>query len=160
MPPMISIVGKSGSGKTTFIEKLIPALKRRNLRVGVIKHAHHGFEIDREGKDSWRHKQAGADAVLISSPGAIAMVRDQASESLDSLEPFLQGLDLVITEGFKREGKPKIEVFRAGFNGEPICAGDPSLVALVTDMEADLGVPRFGLEEVEAVIDFIERNFL
>ena len=160
MPPIISIVGNSDSGKTTLIEKLIPELKKRGYRVGVIKPAHHGFNIDKEGKDSWRHKVAGADTVLVSSPGKIAMVKDEPCGSLDGLHPYFSDLDLVITEGYKREDKPKIEVFRKSVHPAPVCTNNDHLMALVTDSEIDIGVPKFGLEAVESIVDLIESRFL
>ena len=85
MSPIISIVGKSKSGKTTLISKLIPELKKRGYRIGVIKHAFHKFEIDKKGKDSWQHKEAGAETVVVSSPGRVTMVKDSEDETLDSL---------------------------------------------------------------------------
>ncbi len=160
MPPIISIVGNSNSGKTTLIEKLIPELKKRGYRVGVIKHAHHGFNIDKKGKDSWRHKVAGADTVLVSSPGRIAMVKDEPCGSLDCLQPYFTDLDLVITEGYKREDKPKIEVFRNSLHPSPACTNNDHLIAMVTDSEIDIEVPTFGLEAVESIVDFIENRFL
>ena len=112
MTPIISIVGKSESGKTTLIEKLIPELKKRGYRIGTVKHALHGFQIDREGKDSFRHKAAGADTVVVVSPKSIAMVKNGGGETLDFVVKYFSDMDLVITEGYKRENKPKIEVFR------------------------------------------------
>lgn len=160
MPPIVSIVGKSNSGKTTLIEKLIPLLKKRGFRVGVIKHALHGFEIDKKGKDSWRHKAAGADTVIVASPESVAMVKDGACDSLPSLEPYVTDMDLVIAEGFKRGDQPKIEIVRSARNSRPICKGDGRLIALVTDLELDLAVPVFGLEEISRLADFIVERFL
>ena len=160
MPPIISIVGSSNSGKTTLIEKLLPELKKRGYRIGVVKHAHHGFNIDKKGKDSWRHKIAGADTVLVSSPGKIAMVKDETCESLDCLQPYFTDLDLVITEGYKREDKPKIEVFRKSIHPSPVCANNDHLVAMVTDSEIDIDVPTFAFEAVAAIVDLIESRFL
>lgn len=160
MTPIISIVGKSESGKTTLIEKLIPELKKRGYRIGTIKHAHHGFQIDREGKDSFRHKAAGADMVIVASPESIAMVKNGGGETLDSASEYFSGMDIVITEGYKRENKPKIEVFRKARHREPLCRDDNNLVALVTDDDMDLNVPRFGLEDIKDLADFIEKKFL
>ncbi|QTA87690.1 molybdopterin-guanine dinucleotide biosynthesis protein B [Desulfonema magnum] len=160
MPPIISIVGKSQSGKTTLIEKLIPELKKRGYGIGIIKHASHKFDIDKKGKDSWRHKAAGADTVIVASPGAIAMVKDHHSESLEHLEMYFQDMDIVITEGYKKKDKPKIEVFRAAAHKELLCRNDKTLVALVTDTDADLNVPRFRLEEIEKLADFIEKEYI
>ncbi len=160
MPPIISVVGKSDSGKTTLIEKLIPELKKRGYRIGTIKHASHQFDMDKEGKDSWRHTAAGADTVIVASPGRIAMVKDDNVGTLDSLIPYFQDMDLVITEGYKREHKPKIEVFRAAAHKETLCKGNNDLIALVTDSDVDLNVPRFGLEDIEALADFIIKSYL
>ena len=108
--PIISIVGASGAGKTTLLEKLIPALSRRGYKTGTIKHDIHGFEIDRPGKDSWRHKHAGASSTIISSPFQIGMVMDvDHDHGLDELAPFLANVDVILTEGYKREYKAKFE---------------------------------------------------
>ena len=160
MPPIISVVGKSESGKTTLIEKLIPELKKRGHRVGTIKHAFHGFDIDKKGKDSWRHQKAGADTVIVASSGRIAMVKNANCETLDSLEEYFHNVDIVITEGYKRESKPKIEIFRAARNKEPLCRGDDNLIAFVTDTDIDLKVPKFGLEEIKELADLIEKRYL
>jgi molybdopterin-guanine dinucleotide biosynthesis protein B len=160
MPPIISIVGKSKSGKTTLIEKLIPELKRRGYKIGTIKHTFHNVEFDKKGKDSWRHKNSGAETVIVASPGRIAMVRDDNCESLDCLEMYFQDMDLVITEGFKKENRPKIEIVRAATNKEPLCLDNDNRIALVTDTDIDLEVPRFGLEDIEKLADLIEKRYL
>jgi len=160
MPPIISVVGKSESGKTTLIEKLILELKKRGYRIGVIKHASHGFDIDREGKDSWRHKAAGADTVIVASTGKIAMIKDENCDSLDLLEKYFQNMDLVISEGYKREGKPKIEVFRAARHKEPLCLNDDTLIGFVSDTQIDIHVPFFAPEEIEKLADMIEKRYL
>lgn len=160
MPPIISIVGKSKSGKTTLIRKLIPELKKRGYRIGVIKHAFHEFEINKKGKDSWQHKEAGAETVVVSSPGRVTMVKDSEDETLDSLQKYLQEMDLIITEGYKNENKPQIEVFRKTAHKNPFSKGNHNLIALVTDSEVDLQVPRFGLEDIEALANMIETKYL
>jgi molybdopterin-guanine dinucleotide biosynthesis protein B len=160
MTPIISIVGKSDSGKTTLIEKLIPELKRRGFRIGTVKHAHHGFEIDREGKDSFRHKAAGADTVMVVSPDSVAMVKNGGGMTLDSVSGYFSDVDIVITEGYKRENKPKIEVFRRERHKEPLCTDDVNLVAIVTDDEIDIAVPKFRLEDIKGLADLIEKRFL
>ncbi len=160
MIPIISVVGKSGSGKTTLIEKLIPELKKKGYKIGVIKHASHGFEMDHKGKDSWRHKEAGADTVIITAAERIAMLKDGNFDTLDSLEKYFQDMDIVITEGYKQEDKPKIEIFRATAHKEPLCRNDQNLIALVTDTDIDLNVPRFSLEDIKELADFIENQFL
>ncbi len=160
MPSMISIVGKSGSGKTTLIEKLIPELKRRGYRVGTIKHAHHGFEIDNKEKDSYRHKAAGADTVIIASPNSFAMVKNKHRPSLDNLKTYFADTDLVITEGYKRADKPKIEVCRAANNKKPLNPDHRNLIAFVSDTDFDQNVPKYGLEEIKKIADLIEDRFL
>ncbi len=160
MTPMISVIGKSGSGKTTLIEKLIPELKKRGYRIGVIKHAHHGFMIDQQGKDSWRHKEAGADTVMVASPGKIAMVKDNACETLNCFQEYFQDMDLVITEGYKRESKPKIEVIRKARHNASLCGQNDHLIAIVTDSTVDRNVPKFGFDEIENLADLIEKEFL
>ena len=156
IPPVVSIVGYSGSGKTTLIEKLISALKQRGLRVGTIKHDVHGFEMDRPGKDSWRHKQAGASTTIITSPRQIGMVMD-ADHDHHPLEllPLMAGMDIVIVEGFKRANLPKIEVFRSENGKPPACRGDKNLIAVVSNTSLDWGVPRYADDDVEILTDFI-----
>ncbi len=160
MPPLIAFVGKSKSGKTTLVEKLIPELKRRGYRIGTIKHAHHGFSLDQQGKDSSRHRQAGADGVIVAGPQTMAMVRDQVDESLQALATFFKDMDLVVVEGFKREDQPKIEVCRKANGKAPIDPPPSNLIARVTDMDIFQDVPTFGLEAIEAIVDLIEERFL
>ena len=160
MTPIICIVGRSQTGKTTLLEKLIPVLTGRGYRIGTIKHSHHIFDFDKIGKDSWRHKDAGAETVIIASPGKIAMIKDDQEGTLDSLHKFFAGLDLVITEGYKGEQKPKIEVVRAARHTEALLADDPNLIAVATDVEMVLKAPVFGLEDIEQLADFIEKNYL
>jgi molybdopterin-guanine dinucleotide biosynthesis protein B len=159
---MVSIVGKSDSGKTTLLEKLVPELTARGFRIGTIKHDVHGFDIDHEGKDSWRHKQAGANTVAISSPKKVAVIKDvEAEETLEGLSSkYFQDVDIILTEGYKRENKPKIEIFRSQVHDEPLCKSDDSLVALVSDTPLDLGVPRFELDDIKGLADLVERKFL
>jgi len=160
MPVIISIVGKSGSGKTTLIEKLLPELKNRGYRIGTIKHAAHQVEMDREGKDSWRHRKAGADTVLVVSPKIIAMVKNAAGQDLEELDKYFDDMDIVLTEGFKSGDKPKIEVFRAAVHSEILCRDDAQLVAIVTDSSINTGVPVFGLEDIGGLADFIVARYI
>ena len=160
MPQIICIVGRSQSGKTTLIEKLIPELKHRGYRVGTIKHSHHIFDFDKSGKDSWRHKDAGAETVIIASPGKIAMVKNDHQGTLDGLQNFFDDLDLVITEGYKKESKPKIEVVRSARHAEALLKDDRHLVAVVTDVDLTMEIPVFGLDDIDQLADFIEQNFL
>ena len=113
MPNIISIVGKSNSGKTTLIEKLVPVLSKKGYKVATIKHDAHSFEIDKEGKDTYRHKKAGAKAVIISSSEKVALIKDVYKEAdLDDLTMLLpDDIDIILTEGYKRSNMPKIEVW-------------------------------------------------
>jgi molybdopterin-guanine dinucleotide biosynthesis protein B len=160
MPPIVSIVGRSESGKTTLIEKLIPVLRQRGYRIGTIKHTHHAIDIDRSGKDSARHRTAGAETVMLASPGQIAMFKATASEALDGLIRYFDDVDLLITEGYKRENKPKIEVLRAAVGSELLCRHDPVLIAVATDANLDVHVPVFRLNDPASIADFIEQRFL
>ena len=155
-PPLVAIVGKSDSGKTTFIEKLLPELAALGLRVGTVKHDVHGFEIDTPGKDSWRHARAGACATMVAGPDRVAFIERSAEpQPLVALaRRFFGRVDLVVAEGFKREAPHRIEVFRrdAG-HSEPLCDPGESL-ALVTD--APLAHPkRFALDDAAAVARMI-----
>jgi molybdopterin-guanine dinucleotide biosynthesis adapter protein len=162
MPPIVCIVGASDSGKTTFLEQLIPELVRRGYRIGTIKHDAHGFDMDREGKDTWRHRRAGAQTIAISSPGLVASIRRCDPEmDLDELAGrYFWQEDLVLTEGFKRSQCPKIEVFRAAVEAQPICGAHDNLVALITDDVDQAEVPVFRFADVTRVADFIETRYL
>ena len=156
MPPVIAIVGHSDAGKTTLIEKLLPELTRRGYRVATVKHAHHGFQMDKHGKDSWRHQAAGAAAVILIGPEQMAVMKRQHGGTLDDALPYAGDCDLVIVEGFKKAAVPKIEVFRSGTHPAPICLDDPHLTALVTDAAiASLSVPVIGLDDISRLADVI-----
>ncbi|MBC8263329.1 MAG: molybdopterin-guanine dinucleotide biosynthesis protein B [Anaerolineales bacterium] len=160
MIPIISVVGKSGVGKTTFLEKLIAELKRRGLRVAVIKHDVHGFEMDRPGKDSWRLAQAGSDSVVIASPKKLALIKRLDREmALSEIAAFLSDVDIILTEGYTRGDAPKIEVSRRERGEGLLCAPD-ELVAIVSDQPFDLVVPQFDLEDAGGVVDLLEGRFL
>lgn len=159
-PPIISVVGRSGSGKTTLMEKLITELRGRGLRVGTIKHHKGAFEMDSPGKDSWRHKQAGAVTTLITSPSGIGMVMDVDHDySPEELTQFFPGVDVILCEGFKRGQRPKVEIFRPEIHEKPFCLEDKHLTALVSDAELDLGVPRFPLADIEGLTEFLLKHF-
>jgi len=158
MPVIISVVGNTGSGKTTLIVKLIREFKKRGYKIGSIKHAHHGFDIDKKGKDSYNHKAAGADAVMLVGPEQIAMVKDQQDSSLSDLETYFSDMDLVLAEGFKRENNPKIEVFRSGGSEKPLCIQN-NLIAFVTDSDIDLSAPKFGLDDIETLAELVVEKF-
>lgn len=160
--PMISFVGHSGSGKTTFIEKLIPVLTRSGVNVGIIKHDVHGFEMDRPGKDTWRHKQAGAVGTIISSSRQIGMVLDTDRDHLPhELAPLLGSADLIIVEGYKMGPQAKIEVFRPHATGDetPLCLNDPQLIAIVSDAQLDIDQPVFATHDIVSVATFLKAHF-
>jgi molybdopterin-guanine dinucleotide biosynthesis protein B len=162
MIPILSIVGKSDSGKTTLIEKLVPELTRRGHRIATIKHDVHGFEVDQEGKDSWRHKQAGAHTVVISSPNKIALIRNVEKDlTLDEIrDKLIQDVDLVLSEGYKKDVQPKIEVFRKEIHKKLLCTKKDHLVAIASNKKFSVGVPCFGLEDMKGLSSFIEKEFL
>lgn len=155
--PVISIVGRSKSGRTTLVEKLVRELKRRGYRVGTVKHhSHPGLELDRPGKDSWRHAQAGSDHVVIAAPDTVASIRRVERElELDEIAATMTGVDVILTEGYLRTGRHRIEIVRAERSSEPICRPD-ELLALVTDVDVAYDVPRFGLDDAAGVADLIE----
>jgi len=162
MIPIVSIVGKSDSGKTTLIEKLISELVRRGYRVATVKHDVHGFEVDQEGKDSWRHKQAGAHTVVISSPSKLALIRDvdQDAELSEVRDKYIQEVDLVLSEGFKKNTQPKIEVSRKEMHRDLLCTKEDNLLAIAANQPFDIGVPCFDLNDARGLVDLIEEKFL
>jgi molybdopterin-guanine dinucleotide biosynthesis protein B len=162
MIPIISIVGKSDSGKTTLIEKLLPELTRRGYRIATVKHDVHGFEVDREGKDSWRHKQAGAHTVIISSSQKVALIRDMERDlTLEELrEKMVQDVDLILSEGYKKDVQPKIEVFRKEVHRELLCTQGDNLIAIVSNQPFEVGVPCFALDDTKSLADFLEQRYL
>jgi molybdopterin-guanine dinucleotide biosynthesis protein B len=166
MPNIISIVGKSNSGKTTLIEKIIPILSEKGYKVATIKHDAHSFEIDREGKDTYRHKKAGAKAVIISSSEKVALIKDVYKEAnLDDLIMLLpDDIDIVLTEGYKRSNMPKIEVYRTANSKEFLCKNDNTLVAVVTDNLNDSELinvnNKFYIDDANAVANFIEDRYI
>jgi molybdopterin-guanine dinucleotide biosynthesis protein B len=162
MLPIICIVGASDSGKTTFLEKLIPELAARGYRVGAIKHDAHSFEMDHEGKDTWRLRRAGARAIAISSPDLFASIRGTEVEmSLEEIGArYFWTEDILVAEGFKRAHFPKIEIFRSKIESKPICGPKDNLVAIVSDDEADTPVPRFSFADLRGVADLVENRYL
>ena len=162
MLPIICIVGASNSGKTVFLEKLIPELTRRGYRVGALKHDAHGFEMDREGKDTWRLARAGAGTVAISSPTRLAAIRsmEREAEPGEIAGRLFWSEDLLLAEGFKRSPFPKIEVFRKEIEPAPICGPADNLIALVTDDPVSSDLPRFSSGDAAGVADFIESRYL
>lgn len=158
-PPIVTVVGKSNAGKTTFLEKLIKVLKNRNIKVGTIKHDVHGFDIDKPGKDTWRHAQAGADAVIISSSSKVAVIKKMEHEmSLDQAAEFISDMDIILTEGYKRSAKPKIEIYRKAHSTELLCNPD-ELIAVVSDADWNLSVPVFDLDDAIGVANLLQKKY-
>lgn len=160
-PPVVSLVGRSGVGKTVFLERLIAELKSRGFKIGTIKHHPHEFEIDQPGKDSWRHARAGSDTVVLSSPRKVAVIKhlDQEMDLDNIVEAYLDDVELVITEGYKSGPKQKIEVSRRD-RGRRLVSPPEDLIAIVADQSFDLTVPQFDLDDVSGVADLIEQRFL
>ena len=155
---IFGFAGFSGSGKTTLLEKLIPVLVAKGLKVSLIKHAHHDFDIDQPGKDSYRHRAAGCGEVLISSAKRYALIHELRGEPEPSLDDLLRRLspcDLVLAEGFKRDPFPKLEIHR-GEMGKPLLfPDDPHIVALATNQALQTSVPQFALDDVVSIAEFI-----
>ena len=162
MVPIVSIVGKSDSGKTTLIEKLIPELVRRGYKVATVKHDVHGFDVDHPGKDSWRHKQSGAHTVVISSPRKLALIRDvdHDADLTELRNKYIREVDLILSEGFKKNDHPKIEVFRKEMHRELLCTKEDDLVAIATNQPLALDIPCFDLNDACGLVDLIEEKFL
>lgn len=156
---VFGIAGWSGGGKTTLLGKLIPAITARGISVSTIKHAHHAFDIDKPGKDSHVHREAGAREVMISSAKRWALLhenRGEAELTLDAMLARLSPVDLVLVEGFKHHPHDKLEVHRAD-NGKPLLqADDPHVCAIASDIEIpDISVPVFDLNDIETIADFV-----
>jgi molybdopterin-guanine dinucleotide biosynthesis adapter protein len=158
-PRLIGFAGWSGAGKTTLMTSLIPALTGRGLRVSTIKHAHHAFEIDQPGKDSWLHRQAGATEVLVASANRFALIhelRGAPEPSLTELVARLAPADIVLVEGFRHGAHPKIEIFRPDLGKPPLHPGDPMIVAVAAPEPIDgLTLPWLPLNDAEAIAGFI-----
>lgn len=161
----VSFVSKSNTGKTTLLEKVIAELKARGYRVGVIKHDAHRFDIDHPGKDSYRLAAAGADTMLIASPEKLALIKQHADEpSLEEyLSTYFKDVDIVMTEGFKKGGLPKIEINRRERSTTLICRGEennPTLLAVASDQTLELDVPVLDLNNPTQVADFVEERLI
>jgi len=159
---LFGLAGWSGSGKTTLMKALLPELIGRGVTVSTIKHAHHSFDVDQPGKDSYEHRRAGAHEVMVASAHRWALMRElhgAAEPSLEALIARMAPVDLLLVEGFKRHPHPKLEVHRPS-NGKPLlCPDDPHIVAVASDVPlVGLAVPRLALDDVPAIADFILRR--
>ena len=156
---IIGLAGWSGAGKTTLVAKLIPGITARGLTVSTLKHAHHAFDVDQPGKDSYMHRMAGATEVLVSSQNRFALMRELRGAPELTLPELLEKLgpvDLVIIEGYKRDPHPKLEVFRAGVGKPLIHPDDPHVVAIASDVPLPQAkVPRVSLDDTAAIIDIL-----
>ena len=159
--PVVHVVGKSGAGNTRLVTRLIRELRKRGYSVGTVKHASHGFDPDRRGKDSWRHFAAGSRTTVVVSPRRMAVVR-RTNQELDLDEAVAlagQGVDVVVVEGYRSHPAPQIEVHRQSL-GADLLSNPHSLLAVVSDGEPAVPVPRFHPDQVSAVADLIEREVL
>lgn len=167
IPPIVSVVANSGTGKTTLLEKLIAELKRRGYRVAAIKHDAHRFDIDHEGKDSWRLTQAGADTMLIMSTEKLAMVKQyttaEAPGLVESVASYCSDVDIVLTEGFRKSPLPKIEVHRRAQSDKLLCRDleqDPALIAVAADSPLEIDVPLYDINDIRGLCDLIVERYL
>ena len=156
---VIGLAGWSGAGKTTLLARLIPVLVARGVRVATLKHAHHAFDIDQPGKDSFVHRQAGASEVIVSSARRWAQIREVGEGAEATLPELLRRLSptgLALVEGFKREAHPKLEVFRAANGRPPLHGDDPRIVGIASDVPfPQAAVPVVGLDDIEAIADLV-----
>jgi len=155
--PRIAFVGRHNSGKTTLLLAVLPLLVARGLRVGYLKHAHAGFEIDQPEKDSYRARRTGVVQTIVAGGGQTAVIDDAEELGLEAAiaRYAREDLDLIVVEGFKAEPLPKIEVARAALSTELLCLSDRNLVATVTDFAVRADLPHFGLGDARAIADFI-----
>ncbi len=160
MPLIVSIVGKSKSGKTTLMEGLIRELKSRSYRVGTIKHTPQGMTFDEPGKDSWRHIQAGSEVTVVNSPDKVVLVKPVTQAlTLDEIARLLgEDCDIILTEGFKQDNAPKIEVHRKEV-GPPL-SSVKKLIAIVTDEPLETKTRQFSLQDIKGLADLLEEGFI
>ena len=156
---IFGLAGWSGSGKTTLIRRLLPTLIARGFAVSTVKHAHHSFDIDQPGKDSWIHRESGATEVMVASAHRWALMHEHRGAEEPPLAELLRHMtpvDLVLVEGFKREPHAKLEIHRPSLGKPLLCREDPAIVALATETPiADVALPQLALDDVAAITDFI-----
>ncbi len=158
---IFGFAGWSGSGKTTLIEKLIPRFTAHGLRVSLIKHAHHRFDVDQPGKDSYRHRHAGCTEVLVSSSRRWALMHELRGREEPSLDEHIRRMspcDLLLVEGYKRERIPKLEVYRASVGDAMLHAEDSNIVAIASDQQLTTALPQFQLDDAEGIAGFVLRH--
>jgi len=160
--PVVSIVGRSNTGKTTLIEKMIRELTTRGYRVATIKHNLHGFDIDHPGKDSWRHREAGARLTVLASPKKVALIKDVDRDyTIDEIrDRYVEDADLIIVEGYKENDFPKIEVFRSSLGDELPGKKQDNLIAVASDRPLGVDVPCLDINDARGIVDMIEMRFL
>ena len=155
---IFGFAGWSGSGKTTLIEQVVPRFVRSGLKVSLIKHAHHRFDVDHPGKDSFRHRAAGCSEVLVASEERWALMHEMRGEAEATVEEQIRRMspcDLLLIEGYKHYPLPKLEIYRAA-NGKPLLhPEDEHIVALATDTPVQSRLPQFGLEDYDAIVEFV-----
>lgn len=157
---VFGFAGQSGSGKTTVMEKVIPIIVARGFVVSVVKHTHHSFDVDQPGKDSWRHRQAGAREVLLASDVRWVLMHElRGAPEPDLLEQLarMSPCDLVLVEGFKRQPIPKLEVWRMANSSTPLHPTDPNIVAVATDANLEIALPVFELDDYVRMSQYILR---
>ncbi|MGA7799450.1 MAG: molybdopterin-guanine dinucleotide biosynthesis protein MobB [Gammaproteobacteria bacterium] len=159
-PPVLGFAAWSGTGKTTLLTRLLPLLRERGLRIGMIKHAHHGFDVDTPGKDSYELRKAGAEQVLVASRQRWALMVERTRNEDPRLEELLThfdrtSLDLILVEGFKHLSFPKIELHRAALEKPLLFTGDNSIIAVACDQPVTTGLPTLDLNDLRAIADFV-----
>jgi molybdopterin-guanine dinucleotide biosynthesis protein B len=161
-PVIVGFAGFSNTGKTTLISNLIPFFTKKGLKVATLKHAGHGFDMDRPGKDTHKHKSAGASSVMVVGPDTMALIRDMEKKPQvpDMVGTYLADADIVLVEGFKSQGHPKVEVLGDDPAARPRLTVDLGLVAVVGDQEIEAGVPVFSPSNPGGLAQWIEKTFL
>lgn len=161
MVPIIAVIGKSNSGKTMLLEKLVPELASQGYRVAVVKHMGQGFELDRPKKDSWRLTKSGSEAVILSSTQQLALIKlvDHDASLAELAHLIGADYDLILAESYRQDKAPKIEVHRKELGTDLLCSPE-ELLALVSDEKMDVSVPQFATDDAKGLADFIENKFL
>ena len=152
---VFGVVGWKNNGKTGLMERLVAEISARGFTVSTVKHAHHAFDPDQEGKDSWRHRKAGAREVLIASDTRWALMHEGPAPELEELLGKLGDVDLVLVEGFKRERHPRIEAHRAETGAGLLALEDEGIVAVASDVPVEVAVPVFDLDDTAGIADFV-----